>query len=103
MKRRKQSRISGILWLFMGLIFCAGCGGGGNSGGSSGRDGNSVDSSVGSPDGNTSEISSESPTEPLTATYKMRAKVQMGACLSGKYYAAEDWRAVLQSERGRRR
>ena len=29
MKSRKQRRISGILLLFMGLIFCAGCGGGG--------------------------------------------------------------------------
>lgn len=97
MKSRKQRRISGILLLFMGLIFFAGCGSGGNSAGGSERDGSSVENSVGSSDGNTSEISSESPTEPLTATYKMRAKVQMGACLSGKYYAAEDWRAVLQA------
>ena len=45
MKSRKQRRISGILLLFMGLIFCAGCGGGGNSvsnsGGGSDRDGSS--------------------------------------------------------------
>lgn len=59
MKSQKQRRISGILLLFMGLIFCAGCGGGGNSVSNSGG-GSDQDGSSGGNVGNSSASESSS-------------------------------------------